>query len=337
LESIIWQCTQPNPQDRFQNCDELMFALEHYRELDIEYKKKQKKKLGIFATCFAASVLSLILALVSDSMYRETLTSNYEFFIQSAGSEIQKEDAIEQYMNAIQIAPKRGEAYEKLLTEVILDDDVLTQEEAYVIRDILNDKNVRDQTNEMYFMENTEEFDRFAYQLGIAYFYSYEDKGNKTLSKKWLEIASNSENLTQSETERAKCLGKIADYYSKIGIQSKSGDASVSYLDYWNDLKQLTQGNLVEKDNETTALIMYKELAYQIYTNCISFKKEGVSEEEMEQQLDLIRQKLTTDFDVSEQQGNERVKGLYDELEEYLQLAKDALEATFADNNSEEQ
>lgn len=336
FESIIWQCTQPNPDDRFQNCEELEFALKHYRELDIEYKKKQKKKLSIFVASVSFSVVSFILALVTDYMYKQTLTGNYEYFMQSAQSEVLKEDMLLQYKQAIQIAPKRGEAYSRLLSDVILEDDILTQEEAYAIRDILNDSLNKEQINEEYFMENIEEYEKFAYQLGIAYFYSYEDKGNKTLAKKWLEIAANSANLSQSETERAKCLGKIASYYSKIGVENKSGDAGISYLEYWKDLKQLTEGNLVEKDNATTALIMYKELVYQIYTNCNSFKKEGVSKKEMESQLHMIWQKLESDFEQSEIEGNDRVKTLYEELVEYMQLTDDALKVAFANNTEEE-
>ena len=50
LESIILKCTQPNPMNRYQNAAELMYALEHYDEIDDIFKRKQKKKLGLFIT-----------------------------------------------------------------------------------------------------------------------------------------------------------------------------------------------------------------------------------------------------------------------------------------------
>ena len=50
LERIILKCTQPNPQNRYQNAAELMYALEHYDEIDDIFKRKQKKKLGLFIT-----------------------------------------------------------------------------------------------------------------------------------------------------------------------------------------------------------------------------------------------------------------------------------------------
>ena len=46
LERIIRKCTRRNPEDRYQSCAELMYALKHYDEIDEVYQKKQKKKTG---------------------------------------------------------------------------------------------------------------------------------------------------------------------------------------------------------------------------------------------------------------------------------------------------
>ena len=129
--------------------------------------------------------------------------------------------------------------------------------------------------------------------------------------------------------ERAKRLGKIADYYAKIGMENKAGDASVSYADYWKDLVTLTEGNLVELDNATTAIIMYKELVYQIYTNCVLFRDAGIGEEEMQKQLENVEIHMKNDFDDANQQNKERVEKLLAELQEYMDLAKEAVYVTF--------
>ena len=76
LESIIWQCTQQNPNDRFSSCEELLFALEHYREYDLSYKKQQNKKIFWFASCLAMSIICGVLSLVAGNKYEQTLTSN---------------------------------------------------------------------------------------------------------------------------------------------------------------------------------------------------------------------------------------------------------------------
>jgi serine/threonine protein kinase len=45
LERIVDKCTQLNPEDRYQSCEELLYALNHYNEIDDEYRHIQKNKI----------------------------------------------------------------------------------------------------------------------------------------------------------------------------------------------------------------------------------------------------------------------------------------------------
>lgn len=56
LEKIIRKCTQENPDDRYQNCAELLYALEHYTELDGAYRKQQLRKMRRF---LATSIIAI--------------------------------------------------------------------------------------------------------------------------------------------------------------------------------------------------------------------------------------------------------------------------------------
>lgn len=47
LEAIIQKCTQLNPEDRYQSCAEMLYALDHYDEMDEGYRRKQKRKLNV--------------------------------------------------------------------------------------------------------------------------------------------------------------------------------------------------------------------------------------------------------------------------------------------------
>ena len=57
LENIILKCTRNNPDERYQSCAELMYALEHYDTIDEAYRKKQKRKLGSFITMLVLMVV----------------------------------------------------------------------------------------------------------------------------------------------------------------------------------------------------------------------------------------------------------------------------------------
>ena len=146
---------------------------------------------------------------------------------------------------------------------------------------------------------------------------------------KWLDAAAQSQALPEKERVRAERLGVIAGYYTQIGLIDKAGDSTVSYLDYWNQLTELTAGNLVEDDNAMTALRMYQELAGQLYTRAPEFAAAGVSREQMKEQLAGIRQHLQTDFPEADlkEQGLEEME---QSLEQLTAQAEEQVDAVFS-------
>ena len=73
LESAIQKCTRLNPQDRFQSCAEVMYALNHLNELDGNYIKKQKKKLILFIISVVVTIFMAFAGTVAFFAYRTTL------------------------------------------------------------------------------------------------------------------------------------------------------------------------------------------------------------------------------------------------------------------------
>ncbi len=118
LEQIIIKCCQPNPQDRYQSCSELLYALDHYNELDNEYKAQSKKKLAAFTTMVGLSVISAGLAVIGGIKKGELRELNYSNKISDADDAIAADDydkAIECYKEAIELDNTLSEAYIGLL------------------------------------------------------------------------------------------------------------------------------------------------------------------------------------------------------------------------------
>ena len=111
----------------------------------------------------------------------------------------------------------------------------------------------------------------------------------------------------------------IADYYYRIGIEDEAGDATVTYLDYWKDLVSFTEGNLVELDNERTALVVYEEFIGQLISHGKDFQKAGVTEEAMKEQLEMIEVHLKTDFQNHDQERKA--------LQAYLETAENIVQS----------
>ncbi len=121
LERIIQKCTQRDPNDRYQSAAEMMYALEHYEEIDDIYRKKQKKKLGMFLTTCALTVAFAATAAWGYVAAENKKSENYDLILKSASE-------TSDYYQAILTDPTRTEAYMQL-NEFLVLDYVLTKEE----------------------------------------------------------------------------------------------------------------------------------------------------------------------------------------------------------------
>lgn len=330
LEEILIKCLQSDPRQRYKTCEEVRYALEHYNELDNEYKIQQKKRLRRFVFCAASSVICFVLSIIMAFSERSFRDNTYEVLTREAKLEVQPEDAIAKYAEAIRLDPDRGAGYVELLEDLILSDDILSEQEAVALRDILNYNDGSGRTNEEYFMQNQEAYERFSYRLGVAYFYSYEDVGNKSLARKWLKIASTASTLAENQIERAKRLGKISDYYAKSSMGDTLDEMQVDYREYWDDLLRVTDGNLVLMDNATTAVIIYSEMVYQIYTNCKEFHDVGIARQALEGELERIAKHLDEDFETLDEEHRQSFEERIQRLRQNMDMAKQTIEATYA-------
>lgn len=325
MEQVILKCTRKDPKERYQSATELFYALE-YAERVIETDKKQQMiKLKKFLIPAGMAVFCGIAALVFHSLMLQAVNTAYETYLNEAEHAVTKEAEIKAYQKAIDLDPFRLEGYEKILKETFLEDDMFTREESEAFREILLAYGNGKESNETVFQRNRKAYETFSYELGIVYYYKYEEKNNKKSAKSYFETARSADNLEKWQIERANRLYVICEYYARIGVPDHTGDGMVTYQDYWKDLIRLSEGNLVEEDNEKTALIMYEELLSQIITMAAEFKNSGVTREEMEEQITDIRNHLQTDFS-EEPEIREKVRQLFKNADQAEQRVRSAFE-----------
>ena len=329
LEAIVTKCTQRNPNDRYQSCAELMYALEHYDELDIEYRKQQKRKWGAFLAACSLTAVSLIGCLGFKFAENSTIKNSYDGYLRAASNAATQEEKVDYYRDAINLDPSRGDAWLSLLDVFIDgtgtgDGGLFTQEEDVQMKEILGYTGSGNRTNESYLESNPEAYDEFSFQMGLAYFYYYGEEGNKPMSQSWFETAAESDSLEPNKVERAKRFAKIAGYSQGLDTRDLAGDSEVSYADYWADMVELTSGDLTAIDNEQTALVMYKEMVYQIYKNALNFRQAGVTEQEMMDELQNIRSTLMSGF------ATDEVSGTKNEILASIEEAETQVNAAFS-------
>lgn len=329
LEAIVTKCTQRNPNDRYQSCAELMYALEHFDELDIEYRKQQKRKWGTFLAACSLTAVSLIGCLGFKFAENSTIKNSYDGYLRAASNAATQEEKVDYYRDAINLDPSRGDAWLSLLDVFIDgtgtgDGGLFTQEEDVQMKAILGYTGSGNRTNESYLESNQEAYDEFSFQMGLAYFYYYGEEGNKPMSQSWFETAAESDSLEPNKVERAKRFAKIAGYSQGLDTRDLAGDSEVSYADYWDDMVELTSGDLTAIDNEQTALVMYKEMVYQIYKNALNFRQAGVTEREMLDQLQSIRSTLMSGF------ASDNVAAAKSEILDSIEEAETQVNAAFS-------
>ena len=357
LEEIILKCTQKNPDDRYQNCGGLLYALEHYNELDIEYKRKQTLKWRAFL-CSAALTVVAGAGATGFKIAENTVTaSTYETYVEEADNlaSTDPEQCIQYYKNAIALNPSDGLAYEKLLNFFLWEHNdsaqgdtgneaasqqitcVFSDAEEQEIRKVLGTEENKNRRNEEYLKANVEDYDKFAYDLGIAYYFSYNGTGNKGAARKWLEIASEAEiteKLNEANINRAANLYKISEYYDSLGMRNQAGDSMVSYGDYWRDL-QKTVGDDSVSGNNVNMLLAYKEMISQIANNAANFKSAGITRQQMENELDNAVEAVSNMKIVTGSANAEYEQELKDNLIESLGFARTIVNSTFNRENLE--
>ena len=355
LEEIILKCTQKNPDDRYQNCGELLYALEHYNELDFEYKRKQTLKWRVFL-CSAALTALAGAGAVGFKIAENTVTaSTYEVYVEEAANlaSTDPEQCIQYYKNAIALNPSDGLAYENLLNFFLWEHNDSAQEdtgseaasqkitcvfsdaEEQEIRKVLGTEENRNRRNEEYLKANVEAYDKFAYDLGIAYYFSYNGTGNKGAARKWLEIASEAEptdELNEANINRAANLYKISEYYDSLGMRNQAGDSMVSYADYWRDLQKTAEDDSASGNN-VNMLLAYKEMISQIANNAANFKSAGITRQQMENELDNAVEAVSNMKIVTGSANAEYEQELKDNLIESLGSARTIVNSTFNREN----
>ena len=355
LEEIILKCTQKNPDDRYQNCGELLYALEHYNEMDLEYKRKQTLKWRAFLCSTALTVLAGAGA-VGFKIAENTVTaSTYEVYVEEAANlaSTDPEQCIQYYKNAIALNPSDSLAYENLLNFFLWEHNdsapgdtgseaasqqitcVFSDAEEQEIRKVLGTEENRNRRNEEYLKANVEAYDKFAYDLGIAYYFSYNGTGNKGAARKWLEIASEAEptdELNEANINRAANLYKISEYYDSLGMRNQAGDSMASYADYWRDLQKTVEDDSASGNN-VNMLLAYKEMISQIANNAANFKSAGITRQQMENELDNAVEAVSNMKIVTDSANAEYEQELKDNLIESLGSARTIVNSTFNREN----
>lgn len=290
LERILLKCTQRNPEDRYQSCAELMYALEHYEEIDDIHRKKQKKQLGVF---IGTSVLTVVLAITSLWGYfsaEQKKSENYDEILKIA-------ESTQDYYEAILTDPSKSDAYIQL-NKFLVKDFELSQDEGNQLSKLntgLDEKKSNGFSENIDVLsvlkaENPEGYKDVCYEIGQSFLFYYETKTNRDLDRyghaaKWFEEAKTKYEMAGIYCDIANCLDLINQYngskvkqtdkmyeeYEKLWEklvemknQSDSFDSVDSKLQIWTEINTIIDLNIshfLEKVDEKTIVKLLNDIS----------------------------------------------------------------------------
>lgn len=298
LEKIILKCTQPKPQDRYQDCDELMYDLEHYKEIDDLYRKKQKRKLGLFLSSLILSIICFCVAVFGYMQDKQMTEERYNRFIE-------KQD----YISAMMLQPSKIDAYENIIELVQADGQITDDEVTEYLSKFLESEDVENNGEIInplsnLAVANIKDYIDICYSVGCSYWDNYKTQSARSsMAYNWFkrvlpddyseinvdEITDESayeitadgqkynvkigENISIRDYKVALVCAQINDCKNSISSISKK-DTTINSLSDENELKETYQ-NLWDKmstilniakdiDDQQLKIILCNELMLEL-------------------------------------------------------------------------
>ena len=271
LERIIIKCTQRDPNNRYQSCAELMYALEHYEEIDDIHRKKQKRKLGLFIASLLMTVIMAVTSVSGYFMAENKKSENYEEILKTA-------QTVDDYYNAILTDPQKPDAYQKL-NKYLTDDFVLTKEEA---QQLLKLQIGLEKQNSNGFSENIDVMEQLAasnptayrdvcYEIGQSFLFYYDvnvDRDRYSNAATWFEHAKDQYDVAGIYCDISNCLNVISEYNG--GKYKQTEKMYEEYKNLWDMIKQLEE-KTADFDSVDSKLQVWNEINSMIDSNIPQF------------------------------------------------------------------
>lgn len=328
LERIILKCTQRDPNDRYQSCAELMYALEHYEEIDDVYRKKQKKKLAGFITSVALTVAFAATSLWGYTSAENKKSENYDYILANAASP-------EDYYEAIVTDPTRTEAYLGTkdfngLIKYLISDGEMTSEENSILNKLKGGLDKTDKNNystsvrvlDELKSSNAEGYQDVCYEIGEAYLFYYnvgvESDKYKTAAS-WFQYAQDKYPVAAMYCDISNCLQNISKYenaeqYAKLYKE---------YENLWAQVQTLQSD--AEKFDDDLKIRVWNEIVNMIRNNANQFCQIS-SQTEIVAMLDNIQ---TSCKDITNTFLQENIKS----LTENISITKKKIESVKTNKN----
>lgn len=224
LEYVINKCTQLEPKNRFQNCDELTFVLENLADFEPAYQRKRKRKVNAFLTSIICTAAFAAIGTLGLFMYQNEKANTYDAYI--------AENTEVSLVNAIEIDENNPEAYEKLAKKLKSDN---IDAESDTVRDVIK-KGFSGTNLDSLKQADIDTYVYVNYVLGYIYFFKYDesidigdDTGKEYFEKVITAISDNDDygKIDQQDYNQAVIYYLFTFFQSKLDGYEESHSSGI--------------------------------------------------------------------------------------------------------------
>ncbi len=330
LEKILLKCTQRNPEDRYQQCFDLRYALENYEKSDERYRKKQKGRLRIFLLALLASIGLLVGGIWVDQSSLKLASNYYDQKLAEAERTSDYDQKLALYELCIDIPDKGGivDAYLGMIQLFKEGDTRFTVDEANLI-----ERKIKEYSDEL--KKNPGDYSDLCFEVGKLYWYYY-DYGSETGDNQivrmkgsidWFDDAARYAPEKTEKTTMATVYAAIGTFYRDIAIKAIEGADKGLYKPFFDQVKQLLETVASdERESEIVRLELLELSRSSLQQYAGRFKADGVEKGEILQLFDLIDQ-ISEGLVTTTQKTGEMKTNIRDRLAE----TQDAIQVAFSD------
>lgn len=289
LDAIIQKCTQYQPADRYQTCAELMYDLDNYEILEPLYKKKQKRKLGLFAGTFAMSVLLAISGGVLNVTASKMATSTYDAKMYEASKTTDYETKISIYEESISIPNKAGDkqAYLGLIQAFKENDSVFSVEEGKLLEKLIKN-------NKTALQEDPANYTEICFETGKLYWYYYDYADGSQIAKakssiEWFQDVIDNAPEGYENIGMAKVYANIGIFYRDITTNITEASDKGQYMPLFENLTELMNTVATDEgESEIVRLELIELTRGAIQQYATKFKVDGIEQGQLTELYRLV-------------------------------------------------
>lgn len=286
IERIVARATQSDPADRYADCAEFAYDLEHYREHDAAYRARLTRKWHAFVGLVAAAGIFLVLG-ISGTVGRIVATDgDFDHWMAIGEQSSQEGEATDAYVRAASIKTGDTAPYFGLIERYRADLSFSSAEERQLRETILP---------HLAELEGSPDYAELSFEIGKLYWYYYQmdeadtvdrdaERGERIRAAElWMRQAA--EDPSFEDHDLALTYADIAGFNTEIVPLINEGSDEGLYEPYFERLQALAEANLTE-DNDVVRLETANLIMDAVRTYPRKFRADGVARGELDGLID---------------------------------------------------